>query len=85
MYDDLEVKRNALHNKLKQASSLADRAMIRSEMTNIERDKSILNVEFELFPNLVLPPPSAVYAHGSGRGRGHGIIQRYNIMAMVDI
>ncbi len=35
IYDELEVKRNALHNKLRQA----DRAMIRSEMTNIGRDK----------------------------------------------
>ncbi len=47
MYDELEVKRNTLHNTLKQASSPADRAMIRSEMNNIGKDKSILNEEFE--------------------------------------
>ncbi len=73
MYDELEVKRNALHNKLRQANSPADRGMIRSEMTNIEKDKSILNAEFELFPNLVVPRSTAVYASGRGHGCGHGI------------
>ncbi len=73
MCDELEVKRNALHNKLRQANSPADRAIIRNEMTNIGRDKSILNVEYELFPNLVVPPQTAVYACSRGRGGGRGI------------
>ncbi len=43
-------------------------------MTDIGRDKSILNAEFELFLNFVAPPPTAVYEHGRGRGitRGRG-------------
>ncbi len=73
MYSELEVKRNALYNKLRQANSLADRAIIRSEMTNIGRDNSNLNAEFELIPNLVVPPPTAVYAHGRSCIRGHVI------------
>ncbi len=42
-------------------------------MTNIGRDKSIINAEFELFPSMVVPPPTAVYACGRGRGRGRSI------------
>ncbi len=75
VYDKLEVKRNALHNKLKQASSPTDRAMIMSKMTDIGRDMSILNEEFELFPNLVVPPPTAVYSRGRGHDCGCGIIR----------
>ncbi len=78
VYNELEVKRNALHIKLRQANSSADTAMIRSDMTNIGRDKSFLNAEFELFPNFVVTPPTVVYAHsrccshscGITRGQG---------------
>ncbi len=34
-------------------------------MTNIGRDLSILNAEYELFPNLVVPSTNLVLAHGS--------------------
>ncbi len=42
-------------------------------MNKIRRDKSILNAEFVLFPNVVLHPPTAVYACSRGHGYGRGI------------
>ncbi len=63
----------AYTNKLRQANSPADRAMIKSKMTNIGRDKSILNAEFELFTNLVMLPPTIVYARGKSHDCSCGI------------